>query len=271
MSIKSILCAYSGDPEKGSGLANAIRLAKHHDAHLTGVVRHGLSFLHRQFSVRLPTPMLDQLKANERAQLDDIADLFHSTIAKAGWSDRSEFIDLDPARDGTLTEFSRAFDLIVMGNHMFTQHDEHLSPHPDLLALRSGRPVLVAPQGYSIEGVAEHALVAWDGERAATRAIVAAGPLLESKAKVTLVSVGISPLNTKHLVTSLERHGIPVQARTVDERGSIADTLVNEANKEGAGLIVMGAYEHSKFSHDLRGGVTTDILDVSTVPVLMAH
>lgn len=271
MSIKSILCAYSGDPQKGSGLANAIRIAKHHDAHLTGVVRHGLSFLHRQFSVHLPTSILDQLKANEQRQLKDIAERFRQITREAGWAERSQFIDLEPGRDGPLTEFSRAFDLVVMGNHTFTQHDEHLSPHPDLLALRSGRPVLVAPQGYQAEGIATHALVAWDGERAATRALVAATPLIENKAQVTLLSVGETPRNTSYLVQTLERHGVQVSAHTTPARGSVAQTIVQETQRVGAGLIVMGAYEHSKFSHDLRGGVTTDILDQTDVPVLMAH
>ena len=33
----------------------------------------------------------------------------------------------------------------------------------------------------------------------------------------------------------------------------------------------MGAYEHSKFSEDLLGGVTRDILENATLPVLMSH
>lgn len=45
MQIKSILCAYSGDAAQGSGLRHAITLARHHGAHLTGVLRHGQSML----------------------------------------------------------------------------------------------------------------------------------------------------------------------------------------------------------------------------------
>ena len=132
---------------------NEIRIAKHHDAHLTGVVRHGLSFLHRQFSVHLPTSILDQLKANEQRQLEDIAERFRQITREAGWAERSQFIDLEPGRDGPLTEFSRAFDLVVMGNHTFTQHDEHLSPHPDLLALRSDGPYWSHPRATRLKGL----------------------------------------------------------------------------------------------------------------------
>jgi nucleotide-binding universal stress UspA family protein len=33
----------------------------------------------------------------------------------------------------------------------------------------------------------------------------------------------------------------------------------------------MGAYEHSKFSEDLLGGVTQDILERARLPILMSH
>ncbi|WP_276326206.1 universal stress protein [Phaeobacter gallaeciensis] len=39
----------------------------------------------------------------------------------------------------------------------------------------------------------------------------------------------------------------------------------------GAKLIVMGAYEHSKFSQDLFGGVTHEVIRSSQVPVFMSH
>ncbi len=54
MSIKSILCAYSGEANRGSGLRHAIRLAHKHDAYLTGVLRHGRPMLERRFAAQVP-------------------------------------------------------------------------------------------------------------------------------------------------------------------------------------------------------------------------
>lgn len=271
MSIKSILCAYSGEEAKGSGLRHAIRIAQHHDAHLTGVVRHGQSYLHRQFSSQLPDSVLEQLEDQERSLLNDIAARFTSMVNEAGRGDEAEFVDLDPEVDGPLAEFARAFDLVVTGNHSNAKHEHHLSAHPDLIALRSGRPVLVVPDGYETEGLADHAVVAWDGQRAATRALVAAMPVLEGKAKVTLLTVGDTPRNTDRLVTTIARHCVEVDARQATKQGSVAKTILRESEKLGAKLIVLGAFEHSKFSHDIVGGVTTDILRKTPVPVLMAH
>ena len=271
MSIKSILCAYSGEEAKGSGLRHAIRIAKHHDAYLTGVVRHGRSYLHRQFSAQLPASVLDQLKEQERDRIAEIAARFARVVGAAGRGEAAEFVDLDPEVDGPLAEFSRAFDLVVTGNHSSAKHEDHLSAHPDLIALRSGRPVLVVPDGYEADALADHAVVAWDGQRAATRALVAAMPVLEEKARVSLLSVGDTPRNTDRLVATISRHGIQVAALSVPRRGSVAGTFLAESERLGAKLIVIGAFEHSKFSHDIVGGVTTELLRKTRVPVMMAH
>lgn len=271
MAVKSILCTYSGDPDKGSGLAHAIRVAKHHDAYLTGVVRHGLTFIHRQLSAQLPRSVIDQLRSSEDRQIADISARFRQIVDKAGLGDRAEFVDLDTNRDGLLTDFSRAFDVIVTGNHPFSSQEDQSSAQPDILALRSGRPVLIVPQGFEAEGVAARALIAWDGKRAATRAVVSAMPFLASKGQITLVSVGDAPPNTPRLVQTLERHGFPVEAVAVQKRGSVAETLLHESQAREARLIVMGAYEHSKFTQDLTGGATTGVLAQAKVPVLIAH
>jgi len=70
----------------------------------------------------------------------------------------------------------------------------------------------------------------------------------------------------------LRRHGIEAEAmvRPAD-RGGVARTLMEVCQEVGAGLLVMGAYEHSKFSEDILGGVTRDIFDEAPLPVLMSH
>lgn len=273
MSIKSILCAYSGDPNQGSGLRHAIRLAKRHGASLTAVAKTGgLGFLHRQYSAQLPQNILDQLDANGRQVLSGIAARFGEVTKDAGLSEQAEFVELDPKVDGPIASFARAFDLIVIGHHMGAPYEDDYGAHPDLIALRSGRPVLVVPQGYEgPDATKAKALVAWDGKRAATRALVAAMPILEDGADVTLMTVGQTPHNTAQLVKTVARHGLNVNAVSVAQSGSTAATILDQAERQSVDLVVMGAFEHSKFSHDLIGGVTTQVLEQAKVPILMAH
>lgn len=271
MQIKSILCAYSGDAARGSGLRYAVKLAQHHGAHLTGVLRHGPSILQDRYGAHMPETLLDQLRAADTAHISEIADRFAAAADAAGLGATSEFVEIDPARDGPLSAFAHAFDLIVTGVHAVAANETHLAAHPDILALKSGRPVLVVPDGYEVQALADRALVAWDGKRSAARALGDAMDILAEKSHVTLLSVGGSPRGTDRMVANMERHGITVDARTVDRQGSIAATLLSQAKADGAKLMVMGAFEHSKFAHDLFGGVTTDVIADTDIPVFMAH
>lgn len=271
MSFKSILCAYSGDEARGAGLRHAVKLALHHNAHLTGVLRHGTSMLEGRFGAHMPRALLDQLRETDARLIQEIADRFAAAAEAGGLAGRADFVEVDVARDGPLSAFANAFDLVVTGVHTEAANEAHLAAHPDVLALKSGRPVLVVPDGYEAGGLADRALVAWDGKRSAARALGDAMDILSEKSHVTLLSVGTTPRGTERMVANMERHGISVEARSEDRQGSVADTILSEAQAVGAKLIVMGAFEHSKFAHDLFGGVTTDVIAKTSVPVFMAH
>jgi len=271
MAWKCILCAYSGDEARGSGLRHAIRVAKHHSAHLTGVLRHDMPVLQQRFGQHLPRDLVRELEKADRAHVEEIRQRFIKAVQEGGLAGVSEFVEIEPAMDGLLSEFAHAFDLVIMGTHTEIGSQAHLSPHPDLVALRSGRPVMVVPNEYDGHGLAKRALVAWDGARAATRALSDTMPVLAEKEHVRLVSVGTEPRGADRVLRNLERHGVKATLETVPRQGSVAETLIAEAAKSDAKLIVMGAFEHSKFSHDLFGGVTTELIAKTNVPVIMAH
>ena len=271
MNIKSILCAYSGATALGSGLAHAIKLAQHHGAHLTGALRHGRPILEQRFAAHVPGNLLDLLHDADKARVAEVASRFKAATVEQGLGDRSAFVEINPETDGAISEFARGFDLIVTGARSEAANEAHLSADPDMIALKSGRPILVVPDGYVEPGLAARALVAWDGKRSAARAIGDATDILAEKAGVTLLSVGNTPRGTDRLVENMQRHGIDVEARTVARSGSIASTILAVADVTGARLIVMGAFEHSKFTHDLIGGVTTEVFADTAIPVFMAH
>jgi len=272
MTIKSILSAYSGDAAKGSGLRHALILAKHHDAWLTGVLRHGQSYMERTLRGKVPGELLETFFAAEKTRINEVAERFESVAAEAGWGERSEFVDLNVEKGLSLSEYARPFDLIVTGVHSKNPDEYHMSANPDLIALRSGRPVLVIPDGYEATGPAEHALVAWDGKRSSARAIGDAMPILEEKAKVTLLTVGSKEApGTQILMRNLARHGIDASLLLKPRQKAIARTILAAAQDVSAKMVVMGAFEHSKFSHDMFGGVTTDVIRDTDVPVFLSH
>ena len=91
MSIKNILCAYSGEAAHGSGLQHALKLAEHHDAWLTGVLRRGRPMLERRFAAQVPDALIDQLREADEAQMNEVSARFSDMARQAGREDRTEF------------------------------------------------------------------------------------------------------------------------------------------------------------------------------------
>lgn len=273
MSVKNILAVYSGKVSRKSPLIHALKLAKLHDAWISGAIsRYGDSVAESRFRGRIPTTIIEEIHRADEEYQNEIQASYEGVVKEAGMLDRSEFHRIDESNEYNLSAFARSFDLIVMGPHSDEERDSHLSAYPDRVALQSGRPVLIVPNGYESEGLADHALVAWDGKRSAARALGDAMPYLESKSKVTILCVGKkAPEGTDQLVKSLTRHGIATEVVVKPAEHGISSTISDTVNKVGAKLIVMGAFEHSKFAQDIFGGVTNQVMADCNVPVFLAH
>ena len=183
------------------------------------------------------------------------------------------------AGDGRdLLALASAADLVVLGQAA----PDYRVPsgfRPEEVVVGSGRPVLVVPYAGAFAAVGHRALVAWDGTREASRALHDALPLLADAEAVTVLTVAGSEAERDdrrqalgRIVRHLGRHGIAAQAvEAIDSEIPIADLLLSRAADLAADLIVAGAYHHSQFREALLGGVSRELLDHMTVPVLMAH
>lgn len=274
MTIKNILLAHSGSSGFPSSLRHAAKIAAQHGAWLTGV--YGGTSSYFEHVLGLTEDLLDKLGQVRTDKIKASRDLFMEVTAKAGLGDRAQFLMPNDIGKLNLTQVARHFDFVVTGYQPKLPTDEFRAVSPDLMAMQSGRPVLVVPDGYSTEQLASHALVAWDGKRSAARSLNDTMHILEEKPrKVTVVTVG-SGLDKMpggaDILTHLERHGIQAEHIERPKIGkSIANTIQVTAAEIEAKLIVMGAYEHSKFSQDLFGGVTHEVIRSTKVPVFMSH
>ncbi|MEX0852290.1 MAG: universal stress protein [Bauldia sp.] len=277
MSIKNILVAYNGTPSSDAAVGMGLLMAKKYDAHVTGVLAHGvpqfLSAAGSWLSER-QSRQINEVVARVKSEVHDgIAARFGEITAGSGRADKVHWINIYGAPDRTIVEIARCFDITLMGEYTPVPGEEQLVLHPDIVALQSGRPVLVIPKDYKVAALKEHAVFAWDGKRAAARAMSDAMQILETKTLVTILTVGEDTprdgIEGADISAHLARHGVPTEWTRLPRKGSIGATIADYCRASEAGVLVMGAYEHSKFSEDLIGGVTNEVFKKITIPVLM--
>lgn len=142
-------------------------------------------------------------------------------------------------------------------------------------ALLNGRkPVLVSPR-QSPKIVQARIAVGWDGGPSAAHAVSAAIPLMKGAESIEIISVGHWPVDTTQmdrLRDYLRLHGLQPTEHAIhtgnEETGA---TLLDAAQRLGAGLLVIGGYGHNRLREVVLGGVTRYVLANTTMPVFMAH
>ncbi len=144
------------------------------------------------------------------------------------------------------------------------------------LALESGRPVLIVPQGISSLALG-NAFVAWKDSREARRALADALPLLRLAKNVTVLEAAGKPAQSRahdrvvDVARWLEGHEIAAEPVTSILSGSDAAELYSEMIERGCDFLVAGAYGHSRMGEFVFGGVTHDMLLNPQYCVLISH
>jgi nucleotide-binding universal stress UspA family protein len=289
LSYKTIVVHIDGGPEQPSRLQAAALLANEHGAHLVGSAVTGTSWpayvlLTGSIGAPQPQPASDFQGLRNTAELR--LDVFRQEAARLGVASRETRLIEDDARHGLLLQ-SRYADLLVLSQDERPRPGEPESAAglagrehglPEFLALRGVRPVLVVPPDYAGQPIPGTALVGWDGGMQALRAIDAAMPLLRRAAVVRLALVNPDQLSDLHgedpgadAALWLARHGVQVEVEVERTHATAGAALAALARDCGAGLMVTGAYGHSRYREWMLGGVTRELLERAPVPLLIAH
>ena len=210
---------------------------------------------------------------NHRAK---VIEAFESAMKRAGLSFDLHVVDSGFANIGDeVVDQARAADLVVLSNIDREGSEGVESDFVERFVIAAGRPVLVLPYTGKIDLKGEQVLVGWSDARESSRAVFDALPFLVKAKQVRLVSVDVAPRGTlpaAGMAEALDRHGIKTVITDVTSDGmSVGETLLRAAKDHGAGLVVLGAYGHSRFAEMVFGGVTRHVLRHLDIPVLMSH
>ena len=276
MALKNLLVLVDTTKASANRVAFAASLAAKHDAHLTGLYVKAPLPIPGYVMAEMPTEvrqiqerMLDQTADEARQQFTD-------QMRRDGLEDRSAWQVARGDAETAAEVLVRYADMVIAGQPDPAEGRRPDAVDPGDLVLACGRPVLLVPYAYRRDTTAERVLVAWSATRESARAVADAMPLLEGARHVTVLSVNPGPeLGDEpcaDISLHLARHGVTAEAAHLHvEDITPADAILSRAVDLSIDLIVMGAYGRSRLRELILGGVTRDMLQHMTVPVMMSH
>ncbi len=260
MSIKTVMVTLALDGQNEACLRVAGELAQRFEARIVGVaaaeIRPPLYFAEGAYA----QGVMEGEEAGIRKRLSELEAEFRGAMEKH--SSAVEWRSaLAPATAFVAVE-ARSADLLVAGSRTEALVDPSVAADANGLLMQAGRPLIVVPrdaQGLSLRDV----LVAWKDTREARRAVADALPILAAAKTVTIAEIPESATKRAEAAAHvddvakwLRQHGIVANAIVPEAHGRAVEQLEEIAGRTGAGLIVAGAYGHSRLREWVLGGVT---------------
>ena len=278
MSYKTILVHCDASRAVGTRLAAAAQVAQRFEARLVGLHAREpfevVSFVDGGMALE---PLMEAYRAGCEAAEKTAQSAYDK--ATKGRNFPSEWRVTEAFSDDALTVSARYADLLVVGQADPDDPAGSRNDLPEAMAFATGRPVLVVPHIGAPSTVGKTVMLCWNASRESARAAADALPFLRAAEKVIVLVVDPEVSAAGHgqepgadVALWLARHGVKVTVqRDVAADAQVAEVILSRAADHGVDLIVMGIYGHSRLREMVLGGVTRDILQHMTVPVLMSH
>jgi nucleotide-binding universal stress UspA family protein len=276
MTYKTVMVALALGQPNDARLEVAAQLAERFGARVIGVAAAEFSpplyFTEGEAAQRL----IDQGRAAVKSRLKDLEGEFRAAMqnraVEVEWRCGDDF----PTR--FIVRQARACDIIVAGEAARGGLiDPFVQVNPNDLVMQVGRPLLVVPETCNWLDL-RSVLVAWKDTTEARRAISAALPLLRKSTDVTIVEIvedeadrAAAPRRVEDVAAWLSRHGVRASYQVPEHGGDAATQLERVASDVGAGVVVAGAYGHSRLSEWILGGVTRRLVNPVQRCSLLSH
>jgi nucleotide-binding universal stress UspA family protein len=268
MAYATVMVGLSVDQPNEARLEIAGQLAERFGAKVIGIAAAEFSPPLYFTSGEQAQKLVDQGRAAIKNRIAEVESEFRAAmqnrITAVEWRCAEDF----PSR--YIVQQARASDIIVVGEAgRGTIADPFVQVSPSDLVMQAGRPLLVVSDTCNWLDL-RSVLIAWKDTTEARRAVADALPLLRKATDVTVVEIVEEQANrpaalsrVKDVAAWLSRHGVNASEQVPEECGEAGALLERIASEVGAGVIVAGAYGHSRLREWILGGVTRQLVNPS--------
>lgn len=181
-----------------------------------------------------------------------------------------------PELADVVAQQARCADLVLTAGLGDSSRDATRQVDLGALVMQAGRPVLVVPANMTSLQLDRVLLCSKDTPES-RRAACDALPLLKLAGHVSVVEIAsrdglpAADVRVRDVANWLGRHGIKADSRCVPSHDDDAEVIRSLAEEQEAGLIVAGAYGHTRLREWAFGGVTRDMLLRGSCCTLVSH
>jgi len=279
MAYKTLLTFVTHESTMATTLDAAATVARREDAHLEvcclGVDHTQVGYFYAGAPAMVYQETLDQ--AREAADALGAAARAHLEKTDIRWS-----LDNTVVQMGGLPSLvavrARFADLVVQTKPYGEARGLEDEAVVESAMFEGKAPVLIVPDSGLAEPFGKRVVAAWNQSNEAMTAIRRALPLLREADDVNIAVIDPPQHGPEQsdpgalLSTMLSRHDVhtevTVLAKTMPRT---SDVLQRHVRDRDADMLVMGAYSHSRFREAILGGTTRHTLEMTEVPVFMAH
>ncbi|HEX9006692.1 MAG TPA: universal stress protein [Bacteroidota bacterium] len=277
MTYATVMVSLALDQPNEARLAAAGQIAERFDAGMIGIVAAVFSPPLYFTTGEQAQVLIDQGQESIRQRMSELEAQFREAAKNRAkhveWRCATDF----PAR--YVLQEARCADIIVSGGRSDALSDPFATITPRDLVMEAGRPLLVVPDSVDWLDL-RSMLVAWKDTPEARRAIVASLPMLRKAKDVAVAEIveaggseAAAVRRVRDVVRWLSRHGVAASelvAAQNQDRDATAQ-LDSMAADVGAGVVVAGAYGHSRFRELVLGGMTQHLITQTARCALLSH
>lgn len=280
MSYKTILVSLNEVGRLSELVAAAVTLARETGAHVSGLYVVPAVQVYPSVGFEAAPQVFEGNRSFFKDNGARVKQAFEEAMRREGLSFDFHQVDAHtPVIADEVVVSGRVADLVIVST---TNPEEITGVERDFVeqtVMALGRPVIVLPYKGKATVSLNEVIIGWDGGREAARATFDALPLLKKAGKVRVVRIDPQKdpslrgsVAGADLAEALARHGVKAEAQGYPTDGQDeGQALMRCAEDSGAGLIVMGAYGHSRLAEFIFGGATRFVLNRLVCPVLMSH
>ena len=275
MTYATVMVSLALDESNEARLEAANQIAERFDSGIVGIAAAQFSPPVYFTSGEQAQNLIDQGQALIKKRMSELEVQFRdATKNRAKYVEWRCAIDF-PAR--YILQEARCADIIVSGGQSNALSDPFALASPKDLVMQAGRPLLIAPDNVSWLDL-RSVLMAWKDTPEARRAIAYSLPMLRKAKEVTVAEIveagdnrSAAVSRVRDVVAWLSRHGVSASEVVPDNGGDVIVQLDAIAANVGAGVVVAGAYGHSRFRELILGGMTQHLMTQSSRCVLLSH